>query len=339
MRFNALRLTFADETVERNPFVTQGLAANPQLKGLRSLDIMQRILERAHYFGLRVILCNSRSEAGLGPEHKTGLWYTKQYPASAWQADWVELVRHFRHESAFVGADLFNEPHITGNEFDQKAYFRLGPLWGAYHGQYYFDRDWHYAAQTLGDTLLSINPNLLIVVEGVQLYLDPDRNTLTGGLWGSNLTGVQYDPIALSQPSQLVYSAHEYGPQMFWAQWFNKNTTYQSLAARWDQHWGYLLTAPMSMRAPIFIGEVGTCNNYWACIDSPHPWRQGFWWQSFVRYMTAHPQVGWGYWSLNPDGPFYPGQDNFYSLVTHDWRHTHLFLRLGLAPLLKEGSG
>src|SRR5947209_11943608 len=193
-------------------------------------------------------------------------------------------------------------------------------MWGAYNGQYYWNVDWHYAAQTLGDTLLSINPRLLIIIEGVQLYYDPDLKRIYGGLWGSNLIGVQYDPIALSRPGQLVYSAHEYGPQMYMASWFNAQTSYQSLAARWDQHWGYLLTAPASMRAPVFIGEVGTCNNYYACIASKRPWRQGFWWASFVRYLLAHPQVSWAYWSLNPIGPFYAGQDNFYSLVTRDWK-------------------
>jgi len=335
--FNALRIQFADETVRQNPVVMSGVAANPGLRGLHALDIMQRILARAHHFGLRVILCNSRSEAGMGPEMKSGLWYTREYPESVWQADWLELAQRFRNESAFVGADLRNEPHQTGTKFDLNAYFKLGPLWGAFHDQYYHDRDWHYAAQTMGNALLKVNPHLLIVVEGVQMYYDPDRNRLFGGLWGSNLIGVQYDPIQLNRPGQLVYSAHEYGPHMYVASWFNRLTSYESLARRWDHHWGYLLRAPMSMRAPVFLGEFGTCNNYWSCIDNHQVWKQGFWFKSFVRYLHAHPEVGWGYWALNPDGPFYQGQDDFYSLMTHDWRATHPWLMRGLAPLLGTG--
>lgn len=342
--FNALRIQFANATVEWNPVVRRGVDANPALRGLRSLDIMQRILERAHAFGLRVILCNSRSEPGMGPERQTGLWYTAQFPESAWQADWIRLVTRFRNDSAFVGADLRNEPHIAGRTvdldtraqqaFDLKQYFTLGPMWGAYNGKYYHDRDWRWAAETMGNMLLKINPRLLIIVEGVQLYLDPDRHVLLGGLWGSDLTGVQYDPVVLSHPGQLVYSAHEYGPHMYLARWFNANTTYDSLARRWEDHWAYLLHAPAFMRAPIFIGEVGTCNNYYACIGGTRPWKQGFWWHSFVRYLLAHPEVGWGYWSLNPIGPFYAGQDNFYALVTHDWQRVHPMLLRGLKPLL-----
>lgn len=337
--FNTLRITFADQTVESNPVVTSGLDANPQFRGLHALDVMQRILERAHRFGLRVILCNSRSEAGRGPEMKSGLWYTSDYPASAWESDWLSLARRFRNESALIGADLRNEPHIVGNSFDVNAYFQKGPLWGAFQGTYYHDRDWHYAAQTVGNALLKVNPSLLVVVEGVQMYLDPDRNQLFGGLWGSNLMGVQYDQVVLSRPSQLVYSVHEYGPKMYTASWFNPRTSYGSLSRRWQRHWGYLLAAPKLMKAPILVGEFGTCDDFYSCIASHKPASQGFWFSAFVRYMKQHPQVGWAYWALNPDGPFYAHEDNFYSLVTSDWRHFHPMLVKGLQPLLHEPNG
>jgi endoglucanase len=337
--FNALRITFSNETVESNPVVTTGVGGNPELKGLHALDIMQRLIQRAHDYGLRVILCNSRSEAGRGPEIKSGLWYTREYSEAAWYADWETLARRFRNDSAFVGADLRNEPHITGGTFDEHSYFTLGPLWGAYHGTYYHDRDWHYAAETLGNDLLQINPHLLIIVEGVQIYLDPYRNVLTGGLWGSNLEGVQYDPIVLSRPGQLVYSVHEYGPHMWQGNWFSPKTTYRSLARRWDRLWGYLLTANRILKAPIFVGEFGTCHEFWACVSSNEGWKQGFWFQSFVRYLHAHPQVGWAYWSLNPDGPFNSHDVNYYGLVAPDWRHYYPLLVRGLSPLLNEPTG
>ncbi|MDQ2742789.1 MAG: cellulase family glycosylhydrolase [Chloroflexota bacterium] len=340
LHFNALRIMFANATVERNPIIKHGVAANPQLRGLRALDVMQRILERAHHFGLRVILCNSRSEFGMGPELQTGLWYTKRYPASIWQKDWIELATRFRNDSAFVGADLRNEPHIVGSHFDQLAYLNHGPLWGAYNGTYYHDRDWRYTAQLMGDELLGINPHLLIVVEGVQMYYDPDKLHLTGGLWGSNLIGVQYDPIVLSHQSQLVYSVHEYGPKLYKAKWFNPHTTYLKLARRWRRHWGYLFTAPRFMQAPIFVGEFGTCNYGTFCITNPlKPWSQGFWFTNFIRYLREHPQVGWAYWSLNPTGPFYTGENNSYSVMSHDWKHVSPLLVTGLKPLLQAPSG
>lgn len=337
--FNALRITFANETVESNPVVVTGLAANPELRGLHSLDIMQRIIERAHDFGIRVILCNSRSEAGRGPELKSGLWYTNQYPESVWVSDWLELANRFKHDSAFVGADLRNEPHIVGGSLDHTSVLNNGPLWGAFQGTYYRPRDWRYAAQTLGNQLLEVNPHLLIMVEGVQLYLDPFKGIMTGGLWGSNLIGVQYDPVVLSRPSQLVYSVHEYGPHMWQGDWFNPNTTYQSLANRWTNLWGYLLNARKLLRAPIFVGEFGTCHDYYACVGGSQGWKQGFWFQSFVKFLAAHPQVGWAYWALNPTGPFRVQDDDFYSLVTRDWRHYYPTIPYSLASLLREPSG
>ena len=337
--FNALRITFADATVEENPVVTIGLAANPALRGLHSLDILGRIIARAHLFGIRIILCNSRSEAGRGPELQSGLWYTARYSQAAWVADWLQLARRFAGDSAFVGVDLRNEPHITGSSLDQTSVLNNGPLWGAFQGTYYRERDWRYAAQTLGNQLLQVDPHVLVIVEGVQLYLDAFKRVMTGGLWGSNLIGVQYDPIVLSRPSQLVYSVHEYGPHMWQGDWFNPNTTYASLSDRWMALWGYLLTARKILRAPIFVGEFGTCHEYYACIGSSQGWKQGFWFQSFVRFLAAHPQVGWAYWALNPTGPFQTQDDDFYSLFTRDWKHYYPIITYGLAPLLREPSG
>lgn len=337
--FNALRITFANETVESNPIVLAGLDANPALHGRHSLDIMQRIIERASFFGIRVILCNSRSEAGRGPELKSGLWYTNRYSQTSWATDWLALARRLRPDSAFVGADLRNEPHITGGTLDQISVLNNGPLWGAFQGTYHRERDWRYAAQTLGDQLLAVNPHLLIIVEGVQMYLDPFKGVMTGGLWGSNLIGVQYDPIVLSHPGQLMYSVHEYGPHMWQGDWFNPKTTYNSLVTRWTKLWGYLLNARKVLRAPIFVGEFGTCHEYYACIASSQGWKQGFWFQSFVKFLAAHPQVGWAYWALNPTGPFRTQDDDFYSLVTRDWRHYYPMITYGLAPLLRDPGG
>jgi len=127
---------------------------------------------------------------------------------------------------------------------------------------------------------------------------------------------------------------------MWHGDWFNPQTSYQSLADRWTQLWGYLLTAPRVLQAPIFVGEVGTCDDWGSCVANwGKPGSQGFWWQSFVRYMTAHPQIGWAYWSLNPDGPFRPQDNNFYSLEFHDWHHVHPILLRGLGPLLAEPDG
>lgn len=337
--FNALRLTFADQTVRWNPVITSGVAANPQLKGLRALDVMERVIQHAGRYGLRVVLCNSRSEAGMGPEQLSGLWYTSAYPDSVWQADWEILARRFRGDTAFVGADLRNEPHEVGSgSVDEQTYLNDGPIWGPYRGRYYPARDWRLAAQHMGNALLGINPRMLIIVEGVQIYFDARLGKLSGGLWGSNLMGVRTYPVRLARPGQLVYSVHEYGPQMWQGDWFNPNTSYASLARRWTRLWGYLLNATSALRAPIFVGEFGTCHNYSSCITDTSTWKQGFWFDSFVRYLHANPEIGWAYWSLNPTGPFHRADPNFYSLMSPDWRHYYPLVVQGLAPILAPAT-
>ncbi|MBV9279600.1 MAG: alpha/beta hydrolase fold domain-containing protein, partial [Chloroflexi bacterium] len=138
---------------------------------------------------------------------------------------------------------------------------------------------------------------------------------------------------------QIVYSVHEYGPHMWQGDWFNLKTTYASLAKRWTTLWGYLLDANQYLRAPIFVGEFGTCHDYWSCITDTAGWKQGFWFKSFVRYLHEHPQVGWAYWSLNATGPFHAQDPNFYSLVSSDWHHYYPLVTRGLAPLLSEPDG
>jgi hypothetical protein len=126
---------------------------------------------------------------------------------------------------------------------------------------------------------------------------------------------------------------------MWRGQWFNRWTSVASLQRRWSRNWGYLLSAPMSMRAPVFVGEFGTCSNFWSCFHGTDPYKQGLWFTAFVEYMHAHPEVGWAYWSLNPLGPFWKNEPNYYSLLYPDWKTVHRPLIDGLSPLLSEPNG
>jgi endoglucanase len=65
--FNAIRLPFSNELVEANPIVTGHLYANPSLRGLHALDILDRIVTAAGRHDLRIMLDNGRSGAGTYP--------------------------------------------------------------------------------------------------------------------------------------------------------------------------------------------------------------------------------------------------------------------------------
>src|SRR5579884_939114 len=320
--YNTLRLPFSNQLVEQNPIVTQHLAANPDLAGLHALDILDRIIAYAGALGMRVILDNHRSDAGWSSEP---LWYTDQYPESAFIHDWQVMAARYAASDAVVGMDLRNEPH--------------GPAtWGGDPST-----DWHGAAESAGNAILAVNPTVLILVEGVQFSPgDPS------GWWGGNLTGVAANPIVLTYPDgssardKLVYSPHEYGPLMCGGgcPWFNATTTPQSLTAVWDHYWGYIAADPAQpYAAPLWIGEFGTCNNAPTCVADSTPGSQGQWFSSLLTYMQQRGIDG-AYWAANGtqssgDTRQY-GAPEGYGLLNPDWATPHAVVQAAMTPLLTQ---
>jgi endoglucanase len=257
---------------------------------------------------LRIILDNHRSEAGNGAEGN-GLWYTTQYPESAWTNDWVSLTQRYLNNSTVIGLDLRNEPHN-----DQSG----GSCWGCGLMSY----DWRLAAERGGNAALAVNPSLLIFVEGTDCY----NNDCDW--WGGNLEGAQTYPVTLNVANQLVYSAHDYGPNLYQQSWFNSNTTYQSLVAVWTKFWAYL---SLNNVAPVWVGEFGTTNNS-SDIESSVPGSQGQWFQSIVTFLQNNTQLDWTYWALN-------GEDS-YALLDSNYDSTPVSsLKQQLLASIQFGSG
>jgi endoglucanase len=89
------------------------------------------------------------------------------------------------------------------------------------------------------------------------------------------LEGARNNPVILNTAGRLIYSAHDYGPNLFQQSWFNSNTTYSSLTAVWTKFWAYL---SQNGTAPVWVGEFGTTNNAGE-IQSSAPGSQGQWFQ------------------------------------------------------------
>ena len=96
---------------------------------------------------------------------------------------WVQLTERYRDNPWVAGLDLRNE--IRPNEHGEWA------AWGS--GK---QNDWSIAATRLGNILLEVNPDPLIIVEGI--------------LSAGNLMGALIHPIELTRPEKLVYSGHIY---------------------------------------------------------------------------------------------------------------------------------
>jgi endoglucanase len=159
--YNTVRLPFSNQMVETPgtnlniSFYSNFGAMNTDLQGLNSLQVMDRIVGYAGTIGLKVILDNHRSEAGNSAE-ANGLWYTGNYPESAWTADWQALATRYASNATVIGMDLRNEPH---NANSGGACWDCGGV-----------NDWHLAAGRAGNAVLAVNPSLLIFVEGVDAY-------------------------------------------------------------------------------------------------------------------------------------------------------------------------
>jgi endoglucanase len=188
--FNTIRLPFSNQVVEANPAVTGQLNANASLQGLHALDILDRIVAATGRQSLRIILDNGRSDAGTYPQ-ENGLWYTKRYPERSWISDWVRLAKRYKGNPTVVGVDLRDEPHtappgpwsLVPGPWSLKAYLHQSATWGPYRGMENKATDWRWAAERAGNAVLAVNPHLLIIVEGFQLYPDPTQPRGVDSYW------------------------------------------------------------------------------------------------------------------------------------------------------------
>jgi endoglucanase len=264
--FNTIRLPYSNQLFDPAS-KPQGInyRLNPALKGLMGLALMDRIIQGAKKTGLKVILDRHDPIADLRPQ----LWYTDQVPQTRWIDDWVMLAKHYKGNDTIIGADLANEPH--------------GPAtWGDGNPS----TDWHMAAQQAGNAILAVNPDWLIIVEGIELYHGDSY------WWGGNLKGAKQFPVQLSRPNKLVYSAHDYGPEVYVQQWLRvpkPPDLAHTLPDVWQQHWAYL---QKTGTAPVLMGEFGG--------SSMGNDAEGVWQRTLIAFLKTN-NMSYTYWSWNPD--------------------------------------
>jgi aryl-phospho-beta-D-glucosidase BglC (GH1 family) len=264
--YNTVRLPFSDQLFFANS-VPNGISfnngMNQDLQGLNGLQILDKIVAAAGQLGLRIVLDHHGVDAGS----QVQLWSASDCSASCFESDWQMLARHYLGNPTIIGADLDNEPH--------------GPAcWGC------GDRsvDWQMEAQNLGNKILAINPHWLIFVEGVECYKGDCY------WWGGNLEGVADTPVHLSVPHQVVYSPHDYPPEVYNLYYFSAPDYPKNLPRIWDTHWGFIVKEGI---APLWLGEFGT---------QLATTKDQQWFTSIISYLgTGVTGISWAYWALNPD--------------------------------------
>ncbi len=241
--------------------------SNPELKNpdgsdMDSRQIFDTFLSMCKENGIKVMM-DLHSVDANNSGHNYPSWYgPKGFTTEDWIEGWTWFVNEYKNDDTIIACDLKNEPHGKFSQTEAGAV-----KWDDSTDE----NNWQYAASRCGKAILDINPNLLIMVEGIEETprdgydynlgtQDPnaseDERKYDGGWWGGNLRNAEKYPVDLgAYQSQLVYSPHDYGPLVYAQSWFKKDFTEQTLLDDvWYDSWFYLQDKNI---APLLIGEWG----------------------------------------------------------------------------------
>jgi len=287
-------------------------AANPALAGKTPLEVLDAAVEALTSAGLLVILNNHSTHAMWCCNYDDdGLWYTAESSEEDWIADWELVVARYATNPRVVGADLRNEIRIA-KPIGFGILLRI-PTWGG-GGQ----TDWAAAATRAGKRIQAKNPDLLIVVEGLNSADD--------------LTGAGARPIALTVPDKLVYEAHQYGffrpgapaiPGLGGPTY--ATMTAAQLASASQKQWGFLTEAGKPFTAPLWLGEFGD-----GAGSDPK------WLTNLAEYLRSL-DADFAYWALN-GGPKAAGGPEPFGLLEDDWTTVRKDWRLDLLRSMQPAT-
>lgn len=266
-----------------------------------SMEIFDVIMSKLKKYGIKAMI-DIHSPHSDNSGHNYELWYGKaEVTTDVWIDTLTWLADKYKNDDTIIALDLKNEPHgkrgYTGNTCPTNI-----AKWDGSTDE----NNWAYAATKCADSILSVNPNILIMIEGVEQYPKTDKgftydtpdiweakedeSPWYGAWWGGNLRGVRDYPVTpKTGTSQIVYSPHDYGPSVYKQTWFNKDFTTQTLLDDyWYDTWVYINTEDI---APLLIGEWG------GHMDGDKNEK----WMTLLRdYMIEH-HINHTFWCLNPN--------------------------------------
>jgi aryl-phospho-beta-D-glucosidase BglC (GH1 family) len=306
--FNSLRLPWSNAimrpdakaasvtTIGKDPYDGTDPMNGP-LAGKTPLEMMDLVIQAAGDVGLRIILDNHSREPDA--YDKEELWFSAKTSEQQWIADWVTLAKKYSGNTTVVAFDLDNEPHGAST-------------WGT--GA--IATDWNSAAERCGNAILAVNPDVLIIVEGVSI-VGTDVYW-----WGGNLSAVRTAPIHLSNPEKLVYSTHEYGPEVHDQTWFADASFPASLAAVWDKHFDFIMKQGIGH---LLLGEFGIKDR------AAYSGKSGIWFDTLLK--TVGSTYSWTFWCWNPNSGDTEG------ILQTDWLTPQQWKLDALKPYLAPAIG
>ena len=322
MGFNSVRLPYADEMIRKNPWIpAEKLSANRDLirpgpqpgdsEGASARDVFAAVVHSLTEAEVMVIVNNHITQATwcCGANPCDASWANDWFGGSLfcrfgqtedeWIENWETVMRPLVANPRVIGVDLRNEPRGFPGTL----------RW----------IDWVRAAERAAERLLSLNPDWLIVVEGISSAND--------------LSGVRTRPVRLPPPhiNRVVYSAHVYS----WSGWGSLNPysrrNYADFVASMRMNWGFIMEDEI---APVWLGEFGTA-------DQPNDGDRNYW-DHLIAYLS-NLDVSWAYWALNPRKPADEAWEG-YGLVGDAWNEDSIrwdyrledLFQLGLLPRLSR---
>ena len=331
--FNLLRVPMSTEILlqwkagKPDPIIKLNEYKNPELtlEGVEggtpmySFDIWNKVVEWCKEDGLKIMMdihCATTNSAG----HNFPLWYDSNFSEKDWLDALSWFADYYKDDDTIIAIDLKNEPH---GKKDEGSFAKWDGSSDA--------NNWRYGAEKGAKACLDKNPNLLIMVEGIEVYPkfekgydwdspstdyahygESEYQPYYGAWWGANFRGARDYPVDLGQyQSQLVYSPHDYGPEVWEQEWFylddpSKTFTRQTLLDDyWYDTWAYLVEENIS---PLLIGEWGG----WVDEEHDETGENVHWMQELRDYMIDK-HIHHTFWCFNENSSDTGGlvYDNF----------------------------
>ncbi len=288
--FNLLRVPISSELIKNwsngnYPTANFNQATNSYLVGMNSLEIFDYVVGQCRANGLKIMIdihCAKTDSMG----HMKALWTDGDISEKDYLDTLAWMAKRYKNDDTIIAFDLENEPHGKPNESPRAKWDNSK------------DSDnWKYIAEKAANSVLKQNPNVLVMVEGIEIYpIDTKKNgnfSSTNSAdyyfnwWGGNLRGVKDNPIDLGKyQNKLVYSPHDYGPAVFQQPWFKSGYNYNSLYKDcWHDNWFYIQEEGI---APLLIGEWG------GYMTEPN-----LTWMTHLRKFIKTNKINHTFWCFN----------------------------------------
>lgn len=287
--FNLIRVPISAQLINQwaagdYPRANYNNAYNEELNAMNSLEIFEYFLALAEENGIKVMMDIHSAETDASG-HNVNLWYTDKVSVEDYYRALEWMAERYKDNDTVIAYDLKNEPHGKPNEGKNAA------IWNDSKDA----NNWKYVAETAAAKVLSKNPNVLILVEGTEIYpikkggdySSANADDYYFNWWGGNLRAVADYPIDLGKyQNKLVYSPHDYGPTVYEQPWFQKDYTYDSLMKDcWHDNWLYIHEEKI---APLLIGEWG------GFMREPN-----LKWMTYMRQLISTYHLNHTFWCLN----------------------------------------